>query len=171
MVPCVHQVSADQESKCLRSINVNHMLKIVRQGAEGETASIYYYILFYSHCLTASYSEGYVSTVIVQRRAVRIQIASVLGRLCMVCPFSLEKSCREWNRQRSPKLLEACRAGLTVYHVFQYKNFFQYKDCQTGLVVARFKANKKEIIQVILYAELCGTPFWRMLWVQEVQVD
>lgn len=48
------------------------MLKIVRKGIEGETASIYYYILVYSHGLTAAYSEGYVSAVIVQRRAARI---------------------------------------------------------------------------------------------------
>lgn len=31
----------------LRSFNVNHMLKTVRKGIAGETASIYYYILLY----------------------------------------------------------------------------------------------------------------------------
>lgn len=31
----------------LRSINVNHMLQTVRKGIEGETASMYYYILLY----------------------------------------------------------------------------------------------------------------------------
>lgn len=120
-------------------------------------------------------SEGSVSIVNVRRRAVRmiIQIASMLGRLYVVCPFSLEKR-RVAGNGIGRGLLNQGR------HVnrdwpFAISSSLRTKGCQMALVGARCKANKKGVIEVILSAagsrsvellsgECCG--FKKFRWVQ-----